>query len=136
MDTFGKDILFAYDVGCTFSATLRNSKLGSLANELNFRACTGSFHGAAHNRPCQVDFLIGLQDGAGLEDGEGNERVFSASNAVAIVTRHSSAHYRRMRIHIHFEKWDADKYERLGMCTNLVSYFIILILLHSSISHQ
>jgi Kyakuja-Dileera-Zisupton transposase len=67
------DILFVYDAGCTFSATINNSTLASLAMEQNFKTCTGSFHGAAHNHPCQVDFLIGLQEGAGIEDGEGNE---------------------------------------------------------------
>jgi hypothetical protein len=114
IDVFGTNILFAYDVGCTFSATINNSALAALAKENNFKSCTGSFHGAAHSRSCQVDFLIGLQEGAGLEDGEGNERIFSASNGVAAATRHASAYYRRMRIHIHFEKWDADKYEHLG----------------------
>ncbi|KAF8332283.1 uncharacterized protein EI90DRAFT_3122714 [Cantharellus anzutake] len=42
-------------------------------HKANFKSCTGSFHGAAHNRSCQLEFLIGLQKGAGIEDGEGNE---------------------------------------------------------------
>ncbi|KAF8332247.1 uncharacterized protein EI90DRAFT_3122688 [Cantharellus anzutake] len=71
--TFGHNILFAYDIGCTFSATLSKSSIGDMAREAKFRCCTGSFHGAAHNRLCQLDFLIGLQQGAGIEDGEGNE---------------------------------------------------------------
>ncbi|KAF8343851.1 uncharacterized protein EI90DRAFT_2901999, partial [Cantharellus anzutake] len=73
-----------------------------------------SFHGAAHNRLCQLDFLISLQKGAGIEDGEGNERVFSESNSLASTTRHSSPYHRHLRIHIHFTKWDETKYERLG----------------------
>ena len=47
--TFGQDILFAYDIGCTFSAMLSKSGIGELVHDSNFRCCTGSFHGAAHN---------------------------------------------------------------------------------------
>jgi len=71
--TFGKDILFAYDIGCTFSVMLSKSSIGELIHDLNFQCCTGSFHGAAHNRLCQLRFHIGLKEGAGMEDGEGNE---------------------------------------------------------------
>ncbi|KAF8331681.1 uncharacterized protein EI90DRAFT_3016252 [Cantharellus anzutake] len=63
---------------------------------------------------CQLEFLIGLQKGAGIEDGEGNERVYSESNALASATRHASPYSRHLRIHIHFTKWDETKYERLG----------------------
>ncbi|KAF8311020.1 uncharacterized protein EI90DRAFT_2868245, partial [Cantharellus anzutake] len=112
--TFSHNILFAYDIGCTFSATLSKSSIGDMAREAKFRCCTGSFHGAAHNRLCQLDFLIGLQQGAGIEDGEGNERVYSESNSLAPVTRHASPYYRHLRIHMHFVKWDETKYERLG----------------------
>ncbi|KAF8311412.1 uncharacterized protein EI90DRAFT_2953931, partial [Cantharellus anzutake] len=112
--TFGKNILFAYDIACTFSATLSKSSIGALARDANFRCCTGSFHGAAHDRSCQLDFLITLQNGAGIEDGEGNERVYSESNALAPIIRHASPYHRHQRIHIHFSKWDEIKYEKLG----------------------
>ncbi|KAF8309317.1 uncharacterized protein EI90DRAFT_3140792 [Cantharellus anzutake] len=114
ISTFGHNILFAYDVGCTFSVTLARSAIGDVAHQANFLCCTGSFHGVAHSRLCQLDHLIGLKEGVGIEDGEGNERAFSSSNGVAAVTRHASVHYRHFRIHLHFEKWDQDKYERLG----------------------
>ena len=71
--TFGSNILFAYDIGCTFSVTLMNSSIGELARDFNYQSCTGSFHGAAHDRLCQIRFHISLKEGAGLEDGEGNE---------------------------------------------------------------
>ncbi|KAF8323615.1 uncharacterized protein EI90DRAFT_2886562, partial [Cantharellus anzutake] len=114
ISTFGHDILFAYDVGCTFSITLARSTIGDVACQANFLCCTGSFHGVAHSRLCQLDHLIGLKEGVGIEDGEGNEWAFSSTNGVAAVTQHASAHYRHFQIHLHFEKWDQDKYERLG----------------------
>ncbi|KAF8315761.1 uncharacterized protein EI90DRAFT_2946162 [Cantharellus anzutake] len=112
--TFGKGILFAYNIGCTFSATLSKLPIGDLVKEANFRCCTSSFHGAAHHRACQLDFLISLQKGAGIEDGEGNEWVYSESNALAAIIHHASPYYRHLRIHIHFSKWDETKYEKLG----------------------
>ncbi|KAF8313291.1 uncharacterized protein EI90DRAFT_3294530 [Cantharellus anzutake] len=124
--TFGKNILFAYDIACTFSATLSKSSIGALARDANFRCCTGSFHGAAHDRSCQLDFLITLQNGAGIEDGEGNERVYSESNALAPIIRHASPYHRHQRIHIHFSKWDEIKYEKLGaslLCDFLLNNF-------------
>ncbi len=60
--TSGANILFAYDIGCTFSATLSKSLISKLASNFNFRSCTGSFHGAAHNWLCQLCFHIGLTE--------------------------------------------------------------------------
>ena len=122
--TFGSNILFAYDIGCTFSATLLKSYIGELAWDFNFMSCTGSFHGAAHNRLCQLHYHIGFKEGASIEDGEGNKQLFSASNALATVTHHATAYYWWLQIHIHFEKWDLDKYECLGTiaCLNVCDY--------------
>ncbi|KAF8317008.1 uncharacterized protein EI90DRAFT_3134060 [Cantharellus anzutake] len=104
VSTFGRNILFAYDIGCTFSVTLAHSAVSDAACQANFTSCTGSFHGVAHS----------FKKGVGIEDGEGNERAFSSSNGLAAVTHHASAYYQHFRIHLHFEKWDQDKYERLG----------------------
>lgn len=54
-------------------------------------------------------------EGMGLEDFETMERVFSASNALASVTRHMSAYRRRLFIDLYFQQWDDDKYENLGV---------------------
>src|SRR5258708_24571255 len=91
--TFGNDILFAYDIGCTFSATLSNSIIGELAHDFNFHSCTGSFHRAAHNQLCQLHFHIGLTEGAGMDDGEGNEWLCSASNPLAGLVCHATVYY-------------------------------------------
>lgn len=53
--------------------------------------------------------------GLGLEDLETLERVFSASNAVASVTRYATAYRRRVYIDMFFRQWDEDKYLNLGI---------------------
>ena len=90
---FGSNILFAYDIGCTFSVMLTNSSIGEVVQDFNFQSCTGSFHGATHDGLCQLCFHIGLKKGAGIEDGEGNEQLFSASNALAAIICHATAYY-------------------------------------------
>src|SRR5258708_524532 len=67
IETFGKNILFIYDISCMFSQTLSKSPIGNMVCDTNFKSCTGSFHGAAHNRSCQLKFLISIQKGAGTE---------------------------------------------------------------------
>ena len=42
------------------------------------------------------------------------ERIFSASNALASVTRYASPYRRRLFIDAFFRQWDEDKYENLG----------------------
>lgn len=51
----------------------------------------------------------------GIEDLETMERVFSASNQVAGVTRYSSAYHRRLFIDMFFQQWDEDKYRNLAL---------------------
>src|SRR5260221_1395845 len=94
----------------------------------NFRSCTSSFHGAAHNWLCQLRFHISLTEGVGMDDGEGNEQLFLASNALASVVCHATGYYRHLCIHVHFNKWDQDKYECLGkpaLCTTYVTLLFI-----------
>lgn len=50
----------------------------------------------------------------GLEDLETLERVFSSSNALAVVTRYASPFRRRLCIEMHFKQWDEDKYCNLA----------------------
>jgi Kyakuja-Dileera-Zisupton transposase len=73
-----------------------------------------AFHGHAHNRACQLDHHVLMAAGFGLEDLETCERVFSSSNSVARTTRHATSFHRKQFIDMHFQQWDADKYENLG----------------------
>ncbi|KAG8917673.1 hypothetical protein FRC02_002971 [Tulasnella sp. 418] len=103
--------LVGYDIGCATSKTLSRSKLGDRAQ---VRFVIPSMHGYAHNRPCQLSFHPKYIKGTGIEDFEGCERIFSASNACAAVTRYSSPFHRHQRIDLHFRQWDADKLLSMG----------------------
>ncbi|KAF9033499.1 hypothetical protein BDZ89DRAFT_911762, partial [Hymenopellis radicata] len=84
------------------------------AKELEFKTLVGLFHGHAHNRLCQLRFLPRYVEGAGLEDFEGCERMFGKTNALAAVTRHSSAFHRKRLINGVFQRKDVDTYENLS----------------------
>jgi hypothetical protein len=115
MHTFGDGrSLAAYDIGCQFAETLARSSLGPEFHQLSWRICVNSFHGYAHNYGCQLKNHPNVIDGIGLEDLETLEQVFSASNALASVTRYASAFRRRVFIDMFFKQWDEDKYHNLG----------------------
>lgn len=50
----------------------------------------------------------------GLEDLETLERLFSASNQLASLTRYMSPYRRRVFIDMFFQQWDRDKYQNLA----------------------
>src|ERR1700679_1247091 len=92
MDTFGSNILVGYDIGCVFGGTILSSSLGTRFQESGSRTCVNAFHGYSHNYQCQLKNHPNNIAGMGLEDLETLERVFSSSNALAAVTRYSSAY--------------------------------------------
>lgn len=104
-----------YDIGCGFSSTVKKSEaVGPKARSNNFQLCVGSFHGYAHSRKCQLRWHPLYQEGVGLEDFEGCERVFSESNRVSACTRHASSFHRRQAVVHHFERWNRDRYADLS----------------------
>ena len=114
LQVHGNDIAIGYDIGCTFSTTVSRSSLAERARTQRLRFVTPLFHGHAHNRGCQVKYLPLYIEGIGLEDFEGCERAFSASNAVASSTRLSTRFHRHQAIEQHFFFWDQDKYAELS----------------------
>ncbi|KAH9910768.1 uncharacterized protein BXZ73DRAFT_108540 [Epithele typhae] len=52
--------------------------------------------------------------GAGIEDLEMLERVFSGSNSLASIVRYASGYRRHLLIVQYFRQWDYDKYTNLG----------------------
>ncbi|TFK60510.1 hypothetical protein BDN72DRAFT_730156, partial [Pluteus cervinus] len=114
LDTFGMDQLNGYDIGCSFEKTTDNSSIGPKARELNLRFIVDSFHGHAHNQPCQLNYHPLYRIGIGLEDFGTCERIFASSNAAARLIRHSSYYHWKQFIDLHFTRWDEDRYGELS----------------------
>jgi hypothetical protein len=114
LSVYSSKIACRYDIGCVFQTTLHNSSLGSRATAQQFRLAVGAFHGHAHNRGCQLQWHPLYVKGMGRSEGEGCERIFSSSNAVARGTRHASRFHRHQAIEEHFRFWDEDKYAALS----------------------
>lgn len=114
METLGSNLLIGYDIGCLFGGTIRSTSLGAKFQESGSRTCVNAFHGYSHNYECQCKNHPNNITGMGLEDLETLERVFSSSNALAVVTRYASAYRRRLYIEMHFSQWDEDKYSNLA----------------------
>jgi hypothetical protein len=107
--------LGGYDIGCAFLSTIQRSSLAPLFSEKNGSFCVCAFHGYSHCHPCQMRFHPNNIAGAGLEDLETMERIFSASNQLASVTRYSSPYRRRLFIEAYFRQWDKDKTANTGV---------------------
>ncbi|KAB5588232.1 hypothetical protein CTheo_8328 [Ceratobasidium theobromae] len=114
-NVFGGKLLIGYDIGCTFNKTVSRSPLvGPIAQKLGLSFCVGAFHGYSHNRACQLSYHPLYVEGAGSENFEGCERLFSSTNATAITTRHASAFHRRQHISLHLTGWNTTKRCNLG----------------------
>ncbi|KAA1473373.1 hypothetical protein DENSPDRAFT_765398, partial [Dentipellis sp. KUC8613] len=104
-----------YDIGCSFDGTISRSSLKELASERHLRFAVPAFHGYAHNRLCQLHFHPLYITGFGLEDMETCERIFSAFNGLAVITRHASQFHRHQAIDMFAKQWDADKYRDISL---------------------
>ena len=120
-DLLGDRQLIGYDIGCTFNGTILNSSLGEIFERGASRCCVNVFHGYSHSHSCQTVNHPSVIPGAGNNDLEGMERIFSGSNELAPVTRYSTKYHRRMHIDRYFTQWDADRYANLAK-TLLTNY--------------
>ncbi|THU88290.1 hypothetical protein K435DRAFT_821707 [Dendrothele bispora CBS 962.96] len=114
LEVFGDDWIMGYDIGCSFSQTIKSSSLAPQFNKRNCRTCVNAFHGYSHNFLCQLFFHPINIPGMGLEDLETLERVFSSSNQLASITRYATAYRRRVLIDLFFHQWDEEKYCNLA----------------------
>ncbi|KAI0648466.1 hypothetical protein C8Q79DRAFT_999796 [Trametes meyenii] len=114
LEVLGPRQLIGYDIGCVFGGTISRSSLGPEFRNLNCRCCVDAFHGYSHNHWCQTQHHPSVIEGTGIEDLGGMERIFSASNQLASVTRYASRYHRRMIIDMFFKQWDDDKYVNLA----------------------
>ena len=102
------------DINCGFEITATKSSLSSRIQQQSHKFIVNAFHGYAHNYQCQLKNHPTVTPGAGIEDFETMERIFSASNALATIVRYASPYRRRLYIDAFFRQWDEDKYENLG----------------------
>jgi Kyakuja-Dileera-Zisupton transposase len=120
IDMYGDDQCMGYDIACSHITTVAASSIGEKACTRWLLLAVNAFHGYAHNLLCQLRnhplYILGL----GLEDLETCEQVFSASNAVAWVVRHSSYFHWLQYIDLHYRQWDEDKYFELSMILFMV----------------
>ncbi|KAK7453979.1 hypothetical protein VKT23_011491 [Stygiomarasmius scandens] len=114
LDTFGEGWILGYDIGCSFEQTIKSSSLGARFQERGCCTCVNAFHGYSHNFLCQLLYHPLNIEGMGLEDLETLERIFSASNHLASITRYATAYHRRVFIDLYFQHWDDEKYQNLA----------------------
>ena len=115
LDTFEPNFMAAYDIGCVFETTVKNSSLGGDYHAKNGSMCVSAFHGYSHSHICQLQFHPNIIEGMGIEDAECLERVFSESNQLASIVRYASEYCRMLLIEEYFKQWDAEKYLNLGL---------------------
>lgn len=115
MDVFGSNILYGYDIKCAFEKIIQRSSLADDAKRLNLQGVVPAFHGHAHNRLCQVEHHSKYKVGAGKEDFETCERVFSESNALAAQIRNTTDFHHHQVLDEHFAFADLDKFAALCM---------------------
>ncbi|KIJ37251.1 hypothetical protein M422DRAFT_178173 [Sphaerobolus stellatus SS14] len=125
IEVLGPHQLQGYDIGCHFSGTANRGNItGPKVRSAGHAFLCGLFHGHAHNRRCQLDWLPLYYEGAGLEGFEGCENFFSESNALGGWTRHMSVYHQQQAIVQHLQRWDRDKYMQLSMYQLLLNCLI------------
>ena len=115
LEILGDRLLIGYDIGCAFDSTVRSTSLAQQFMLGGHRFCVPSYHAYAHNMVCQTANHPNNITGAGLEDFETQERLFSASNATAPVIRYSSKYHQRMFLDLFLQQYDREKYTNLGL---------------------
>ncbi|KZV83334.1 hypothetical protein EXIGLDRAFT_843038 [Exidia glandulosa HHB12029] len=115
LEVLGDDGLLqlGYDIGCVNSGTAGRSSFGERVKAL-VRYVVGSFHGHAHNRPCQLGFHPRYIEGSGREDFETCERIFSVTNLIAPLIRHATPYHRHEDMDVAFATSDSEKYASIG----------------------
>lgn len=123
LDVFGPDVGLGADIGCSFIETVKHSVLlKDKASRLRLQVVVNAFHGWAHNHLCQLQYHPLYRKGAGLEDLETLERIFSASNTIAQTIHHATKFHWLQAVDLHFRQWDEQKYQELSKFTLRLCY--------------
>ncbi|KAG1776236.1 hypothetical protein EV702DRAFT_1180061 [Suillus placidus] len=124
MDVFGPNILYGYDIKCAFEKILLRSSLADDVKRLNIQGVVPAFHGHAHNRLCQVQHHSKYMVGAGKEDFETCERMFSESNALAAQTRNATEFHCHQALDEHFPNFIHQNYVQALSIINASTIFL------------
>ena len=92
------------------------------------------FHGYTPNWAFQKENHPNVIRGLGLEDLETLEHIFSASNAVAAVTRCATAYWCHVFIDMFFRQWNEKKYQNLATMLWNNYHQVLDIVEHESVS--
>ncbi|KAG1859700.1 hypothetical protein F4604DRAFT_1588971, partial [Suillus subluteus] len=84
------------------------------AKQLNLQGVVPAFHRHAHNRLCQVEHHSKYKVGAGKEDFETCEQVFSGSNALAGEICNATDFHHHQALDEYFRFQDMDQYTALS----------------------
>lgn len=127
LDVFAHDVGLGADIGCSFTETVKHSKLlKDKASQLRLQVVVNTFHGWAHNHLCQLQYHPLYRKGAGLEDLETLERIFSASNTIAQTICHTTKFHWLQALDLHFRQWDEQKYQELREFNLRLCYFALI----------
>ena len=124
------DFYLGYDIGCAFSKTLAKSELAPYAKGV--RCVCGVFDSYAHHRACQLRYNPRFVPGAGLEDFEGNERLFSETNRLGGSTRQAAKYTRHARIEQQIEAHNQVALESICRFASVNRFELINIVLQAA----
>ncbi|KAJ3476367.1 hypothetical protein NLI96_g11203 [Meripilus lineatus] len=116
-----------FDMSCRFRETVIASCLAEAFRAKNCTLCVNAFHGYTHAYLCQLLHHPSVISGAGLEDFETMECVFSASNQLAPITHYTTAFQRQLLVEFYFKQWDEDKYHNYCQALEIIEQDTIVL---------
>jgi hypothetical protein len=112
------EALIAYDVACQwsihFEERVNQSAHLTLPNGLSYIPAVGKFHLAAHVPSCFAQFSLNFVQGAGQQDGEVLETLWSGLNKAAGSTRAMTKPYRQEMVDAHMLDSNWKKHVNMG----------------------
>jgi hypothetical protein len=116
-----KEALIEYDVACQwsihFEERLQASPSLHLPDGLSYIPCVGKFHLGAHQASCFAKFSLNFVLGAGQQDGEILETLWSSLNKTAGSVRAMSKSHRQETLDDHMQDWNQKKLINLSKST-------------------
>ncbi|KAJ8474914.1 hypothetical protein ONZ45_g15786 [Pleurotus djamor] len=83
------NVVVLYDVGCVLDRSLHKRDIVSQSVRDRLRFVTSAMHAYGHQWSCQLEYNPRMQEGLGLTDGEGVERLWSQIRMLIGITRNA-----------------------------------------------